>query len=489
MRQILNEELFRIQEIMGIKKTSINEDFQSEQNNLISEQGGEIAALLKGASTAGKFEKTGMSVIDDIVRNETESLSKTSKYVTKTYDSLDELTQAIARKEIAENVAEDIATTIMKKIIVTPDGSKIVAKAWFEDNMASGIRKVAKKIDSGANLPPSLTIKTYKDYELIINKISTGDVDVDTALKAGLEDTYGIPLRKAKTEGEKAIAVAKQLDKDYDTLRSDVISKIKKDPDLSTKKIANWFKFYDDKAKNKLKELGDYDARKFLLENLQKPSFMSKVSGKFGTDSGIAKFLNKLLSIKGLIWTVSTGLIVIAILLFYYGISGASETFDELGKDTYTKIKKVYPVTENASKELLNYFISSAPTEVDNLLTAKPGYSLKYQSIEDSPIGPIEELKIETPSNTYEYTLKKDTGLIDEKITPKGGAPVVPGGGGNGNPAINELETFKTFVKALWGAESKETDTYSVEGDVYIANDGQKRYKFKKEGDTFKQIN
>jgi hypothetical protein len=63
------------------------------------------------------------------------------------------------------------------------------------------------------------------------------------------------------------------------------------------------------------------------------------------------------------------------------------------------------------------------------------------------------------------------------------------GGGSNNNPAINELETFKTFVKELWGDDSKETDTYSVDGDTYIADDGIKLYKFKKEGNSFKQTN
>lgn len=482
MKQVLNEELFRIQEIMGIKKTSINENLQLEENSLISEQGGEIAALLKGASAAGKFEKTGLSAIDNIVRAETESLSKTSKYVTKTYDSLDELAQAIAKKEIASEVAEDIATTIMKKIIKDPDGAKIVGKAWFEDNMASGIKKTLSKINSGANLPPSLPIKTYKDYELIVSKIATGDADVDAALKQSLEDAYGKPLRQAKTDAENAIQEAKKLNDDYDTLRGEVINKIKKDPDLSTKKVADWFKLYDDKAKNLLKEKGDYDARKFLLEQLQKNKlkFSNIWSG-----SAVSKFLGKLFSGRGIIWTVSGSVIVLALVVLYYTLDKGGEVIDTATGESYTKIKKVFPITKDASEKLLNSFVSDvSPDELNNLYLKNEGYTLSYETSENEALGDIEVLKIETPSKTYVYTFVKDTEAVDKKVTPKENSDSA-----NSSSNSGSAETFETWLSKKtangggggYGDRDYSNKITNEDGSVTVTIGGQS-YTAKKDG-------
>lgn len=484
MKQVLNEELFRIQEIMGIKKTSINENSQLEENSLISEQGGEIAALLKGASAAGKFEKTGLSAIDNIVRAETESLSKTSKYVTKTYDSLDELAQAIAKKEIASEVAEDIATTIMKKIIKDPDGAKIVGKAWFEDNMASGIKKTLSKINSGANLPPSLPIKTYKDYELIVSKIATGDADVDAALKQSLEDAYGKPLRQAKTDAENAIQEAKKLNDDYDNLRDEVIKKIKKDPDLSTKKVADWFKLYDDKAKKLLKEKGDYDARKFLLEQLQKPSVKSRISKLF-SGTAIPNFLGKLFSGRGIIWTVSGSVIIIALVALYYTLDKGGEVIDTATGESYTKIKKVFPITKDASEKLLNSFVSDvSPDELNNLYLKNEGYALSYETSENEALGDIEVLKIETPSKTYVYTFVKDTEAVDKKVTPKENSDSA-----NSSSKSGSAETFETWLSKTtangggggYGDGDYSNKITNEDGSVTVTIGGQS-YTAKKDG-------
>jgi hypothetical protein len=479
MKQVLNEELFRIQEIMGIKKTIINEDFQSEQNNLISEQGGEIAALLKGASTAGKFEKTGISAIDNVVRTQTDMLSrvKGSKIPSGGYNTLEEFTQAIARKEIPSDIAEQISETLMKKIIVTPEGSKIVGKVWFESgNVAKQIRQTFKKIANGDSLPPDLVIKMHDDFQLTVSKINTGDPNIDNALKNSLETNYGVPLKKAKDNAENTIKKAQEFETNYSTMKSEVIEAIESDPDLSVKKVRDKLGLYDKKAKELYKQ-GDYQARQYLLKKLQKPTFMSILKNLFTRDSIVFKFLNDLLSYKGLIWALSaSGLYFIYQLVFIGDEKLQLATSGNLGK-----LKENLPTLKPASDKILNSFTSVAPqSDIDNLIMKKEGYSVKFNEQKDTPIGDIQELTVTTPTKIYEYTYKKDSDSVEEKITPAGGASGAGGGGNSQGLTDQDKQTFIEKANKYYNSTAIGNLVTLENGVIKIKADNGTQYSVEK---------
>jgi hypothetical protein len=441
MKQVLNEELFRIQEIMGIKKTDIIEDFQFEQNDLISEQVGDLVQAI--ADVGKSFDDNAMSVIDDVVSRETRNLSYRNT-IPKTYNTLEELSAAIVKKEIPEAVVETVSKTIMKQIIGTPEGAELIAKTWFKDNVGTNVKNVITKIESGANLPPKLVFKTADDFDLLVKEIKTGDDVLDNELKAALDDVYGKPLKNARTEAEDAIAKAKAIDDQYDNIRSSVRNKIKGDPLLSKKKFADWFGYFEDETKRKIKSEGEYKARQYLFEQLQKPSIWGRIKSAFQGEKWykVLEYVRK----KGVTMGVSVGSLIIIGVVVYYAVEGLSkipETVDELREKPYTKIKKVYPSTENASEAILNAYLNVAkPDDLEKLFLKADGYGVSYKTYENEALGPIEELTVETPTNTYNYKLFKDD---NNKITPT----ITPKGGGDQKETNNQTkETIKTWLTA-----------------------------------------
>jgi hypothetical protein len=417
MKQVLNEELVRIREIMGFDSFTIYENTKSKQEELISEQANVFADLIQGAAGLGKQEFKGLSVIDDAVRDATENLSKTSKYVKKTYNTLEDFADAIARKEIAKEVAEDIAETIMKNILSTPEGVELVSKTWFSDNVAKSLQKTFNKIDSGEVLPPNLAIKANQDFQSTLKTINTGDSNVDNALRTELEIKYGQQFAESAAEGERVIKAAKELEQEYQSIREEAKNFINKQEGIRVKRTADFFGTYEKRAKELINTKGEYQARKFLIDNLQKPTIVSRIKNLF-KGSSIGKFFDKLFSKKGVIWVLSGSAITFILGVVYYLLSIAGEAKDTLQGDTYTKLMKIYPIIENADKKLLNTFISDASSEdINNLLLKKEGYSLKYRDESNDVLGDVQILNIVTPSITYDYTLVKDTGAIDSKKT------------------------------------------------------------------------
>ena len=439
MKQVLNEELFRIQEIMGIEKTNIIENFQFEQNDLISEQAGD---LVQAISYVGKsFDDNAMSVIDDVVRRETGNLSY-RKTIPKTYNTLEELSAAIVKKEIPEAVVETVSKTIMKQIIGTPEGAELIGKTWYKQNVSESIQKNITKIENKVGLPPKLVIKTADDYELLLAKISTGDTTLDTELKNALDNIYGQRLKQAKTAAQDDIAMGKAVDKTYDNIRDSVKTTIKNDPALALRRRKDWFGTYESMAKEKIKTDGEVQARMWLLEKLKKPSFWAGLKSKFQNASWIKTL--EYVRRTAVMWTLSAVTVTGIITLYFYISDNAEEFKDEyVGDKSYTKIKKIYPSTENASKEILNAYLNAAkPDDLDKLFLKVDGYGVSYKTYENEALGPIEELTVETPTNTYNYKLFKDD---NNRITPT----ITPKDGGDQKETNNQTkETIKTWLTA-----------------------------------------
>lgn len=483
MKQVLNEELFRIQEIMGIKKTSIIENFQFKQNNLISEGAGD--ELLQAIAYAGKsFDDNTMSVIDNVVRRETGNFSY-RKTIPKTYNTLEELSAAIVKKEIPEAVIETVSKTIMKQIIATPEGAELIAKTWFKDNVGTQLQQNIAKIENGANLPPKYIIKTADDFDLLLKEIKTGDDVLDDELKQALNDVYGTPLKKAKTAAEDAITKAKALDDSYDAIRDGVRKKIKGDPLLSREKFADWFGHFEDETKKLIETKGPVAAREYLFTQLSKPSIWGKIKGAFQGEKWykILEYVRK----KGVTMAASTGTIILIGIAVYYGIqilNSAPEAYDELRGKDYTKIKNVYPATENASEAILNEFLNVAkPDDLEKLYLKADGYGVSYKTYENDALGPIEELTVETPTNTYNYKLfKDDNNKITPTITPKSGSGTGTGTGtGTEISAPTEDEFTKWWVKEDY--KKFDEKSFVVDGlKVTVKVDGSP-YSFTKQSD------
>lgn len=54
-------------------------------------------------------------------------------------------------------------------------------------------------------------------------------------------------------------------------------------------------------------------------------------------------------------------------------------------------------------------------------------------------------------------------------------------------PQQDEMKEFESYVKQLWGPDSKDTDTYFKRGNTFIADDGDKEYEFVRDGNSFRQ--
>ena len=428
MRQILNEELLRIQEIMG----TLNENSSYYINNLISEQGGAFADLLQGAAGLSRIDGAGISAVDDAVQTATQSLARVANpKVPKTYNTLEELVDGIIKKEIPENVADDIAQTVIKRIITTPEGSKLIAKTWFADNAPTAMKKaVSKNLD---DLPPRLINKIYKDYELLKGTINTGDSSLDDSVKNSLDDVYGTRISSAKSNADEAIRMADELDAKYNEIRADVRNKINSDPDLSKRKIKDWFGTYEDEVKKLIETKSERDAREYLFKQLSKPSVWARIKNIFSAEGWykILEYVRK----KGVTLSVSLGVITIVGIIVYYVTTGVGETIDTVQGDTYTKIKIQYPTLKDAPTEIIDKFISAAPKDdIDNLILKKEGYSLDYKE-EKTPLGDMRIFTVVTPSKTYQYRMDENDVITDESPKPADGTK-------SDTPDIDEFVTW-----------------------------------------------
>lgn len=480
MGQILNEELFRIREIMGV----INENSTNDINNLVSEQASMFADLLQGAAGLSKIDGAGISVVDDAVQTATQSLSRVANpKVPKTYNSLEELVDGIVRKEIPANVADDIAQTVIKRIIATPEGSKLIAKTWFADNAPTAMKKaVSKNLD---DLPPRLINKIYKDYELLKGTINTGDSSLDDSVKNSLDDVYGTRISSAKSNADEAIRMADELDAKYNEIRSDVRNKINSDPDLSRRKIKDWFGYYEDEVKKLIETKTERDAREYLQKMLEKPSIWARIKSLFSGE-GWYKALEYFRK-KGVSLSVATGTVIIVGIIVYYVATGASETMDYFQKDTYTIVKKQFPILTDAPREIIDKFISAAPNlDIENLILKKEGYNIDYKEEKDTPLGDMKTFTVVTPSKTYQYRMDENGTITDESPKPEDKTPT-----DGQDTQLTDLQLFEKYIKQLWGDESKDTDTYRYDETEqrYIADDGDKVFKFKKQGNSFTQTN
>jgi hypothetical protein len=422
MGQILNEELLRIREIMG----TLNENSSYGINNLISEQGGAFADLIQGAAGLSRIDAAGISVVDDAVQTATQSLSKTSSSVPKAYNTLEDFADAIVKKEIPENVANDIAQTVIKRIITTPEGSKLIAKTWFADNAPTGMKKaVSKNLD---DLPPRLINKIYNDYEKLKGTINTGDASLDDSVKNSLDDAYGNRISASKSKADESIRKANELDSKYEEIRTDVKNKIKNDPDLSTKKIKDWYGTYEDKVKELIETKGEKAAREYLFNQLSKQSIWSRITNKFSGE-GWYKTLEYIRK-KGVTLSVSLGVITLVGIIIYYAATGLPEKFDYYGGEAYAKVKKQFPVLRNAPQEIIDKFISVVPqTDFESLLLKKEGYSLDYKEENDTPIGDIKTFTVVTPSKTYQYRMDENGNITDESPKKKDEEKIDTGSG------------------------------------------------------------
>lgn len=461
MGQILNEELFRIREIMGV----INENYTNDINNLVSEQASMFADLLQGAAGLSRIDGAGISVVDDAVQTATQSLSRVANpKVPKTYDTLEELVDGIIRKEIPENVADDIAQTVIKRIIATPEGSKLIAKTWFVDNAPTAMKKaVSKNLD---NLPPRLINKIYKDYEILKGTINTGDSSLDDSVKNSLDDVYGTRISSAKSNADEAIRMADELDDKYNEIRAYVRNKINSDPDLSRRKIKDWFGTYEDEVKKLIETKTEKDARDYLFNQLSKPSIWARIKNMFSGE-GWYKTLEYVRK-KGVTLGISTATLIIVGVMVYYVVSGMGETIDTVQGDTYTKIKIQYPTLKDAPTEIIDKFISAAPKDdIDYLILKKEGYSLDYKVDKGTPLGDMRTFTVVTPSKTYQYRMDENDVITDE--SPK-------------KDDISQSETFEVWISKTssagggggYGPEDYTNMTTNQDGSVTVEINGSK---------------
>jgi hypothetical protein len=93
-------------------------------------------------------------------------------------------------------------------------------------------------------------------------------------------------------------------------------------------------------------------------------------------------------------------------------------------------------------------------------------------------------------SNLGSWTYDSDSNQL---IQTAGGDFEIPNSGNTAAPAPaptpqqDEMKEFESYVKQLWGADSKTTDTYYKRGNTFIADDGESEFEFVRDGNSFRQ--
>ena len=113
------------------------------------------------------------------------------------------------------------------------DGGKTIAKYWFQENVPEVMQKVILKLKTNDLVPAKLVIKVADDYQILLSKINTGDVSIDTGLKKSLDELYGKSLNNAKKDALEQIKNVKNASNknDYETILSNFKN------DYETKKL------------------------------------------------------------------------------------------------------------------------------------------------------------------------------------------------------------------------------------------------------------
>jgi hypothetical protein len=481
MKQILNEELFRIQEIMGVKKISINEDFQSEQNNLLFEQPGPFAKLIQRASKAGMGDATVLNNIDNIVKTQTDNFAKRSSRIQKGgYETLEDLSQAIGKGKIPADTVENLSKILIKQIINNPDGAKLLAKSWFEENGVTFLKQGLEKIKKGTDLSPKLATKLSDDFNLLLDKIKTGDPDIDLALKTSLDDVYGKTFRQAKASADEAVKAAEEFNAAYNKIMTEVKSKIKDDPDLA--KNIDWGSKFEDEAREMLKTQSAIDVEDFLFKNLSRKTFVNWLQTKF---KGVSWYkLIEYFRKKGFSLTLAVGgsVTLIFIILYFKKVAENNPKLKSAANSPAENFKDALPIAKEASEPLINASLSNIPqTELDNLYLKTNGYSIKYEeNIGNAQTGKIEKMTVETPTKTYIYTLNDDSNSAKSEVIPKGGSSeVLPS-------VITATPTEDEFKKWWDGKEYADYDTgsFTVDGLNVTVKSGGTTYSYTKQPDN-----
>jgi hypothetical protein len=478
-KQIL-QEINRSREIMGLKL--ITESIGDEIADMVN-------ALVKNAD----------SITDDSVEAIAQQIKKVAEAdaLAKKID----LDKYLDDMLITGKVSDDIATLINKAILTNKSYTDVVRnlvkdtdpvlkniKNTILDNDAMDLIKMSDSLDELNQLENDL-LNDFKNYQDPFgNKLSDEMVDL---YKKDIDDAASSRRSELEAPGKIASEAAASSEKQIAKEAQDIIDKVKKELSNEGKKLSR--NLTVDEVLAKMKTMNEKQLIEFyktLQTNTLWTNFNKWLSKHVNT-----RLKNLLIFLKTAQINEAGKLVIRpGVVGLYASVLGAAYILFDMYRTSESEWRELYDnLLSYCPDGKLNATNTSIAEDIKESSALRPDWvmSVVYDSKKTSVFYEDGQwylgIKSGLPGEEYVPLNCNDSKLANttfEEIgvpkTPE--TPETPSGN-------TDMDKFKAYVKSIWKDEAKDSDVYSTEGDVFMVNDGAKLYKFKKEGETFKQIN